>query len=521
VRRPGVRALRSADVGQTGGNRVRQSHRGFAEATTETDGANPLFRRFCQAVLVAFFFARIVSAQDVPTEASDPTVTAYLRDVIRVESWSFFQPAEGPADPTYSLFANRATLGVRVSSPRFEFDGAFQYAQLLGLSERSLGPGALGSGGFYFFSAEAPAAYQLYFKALNLRVKDVLPGLSVAAGRMSYSSGEENSTGDAFLDDLKRRRIGSRLIGDFEWSVFQRSFDALRVDVDRRLWSANASLLFPTQGGYEESANPTMSAVKLVTASVAVKPALLGTHEMQFFGYHYRDHRDVPARPDNTVVGPRRADISLATFGASAVGSFTAGSGDVDTLVWTAAQTGDWYGQDHRAFSAAIEGGYRLQSAWRPWVRLGFLHASGDRDSSDGSHETFFQMLPSIQRYSQSTTYALMNLRDAFVEVALQPHHRVALRGELHRLSLVEGADRWYYGSGATSRDAPFFGFTTHLSGGGTRLGTIAELTADVSLRRVWSMNAYLGWMKGGEVVRRTFSGDRLVFFFVENVLAF
>jgi hypothetical protein len=34
-------------------------------------------------------------------------------------------------------------------------------------------------------------------------------------------------------------------------------------------------------------------------------------------------------------------------------------------------------------------------------------------------------------------------------------------------------------------------------------------------------MKAYLGWMKGGEVVRRSFTGDRLVFFFLENVLAF
>jgi hypothetical protein len=503
-------------------NRLRQGYGGLAEGIAEAEKDSPLFRSFCVPLFVVFGFTQVGLAQNVPADpsSSDPTVTAYLRDLTRVESWSFFQP-EGRADPTYSIFAHRSTLGVRVSSRRVDVDGAFQYAQLLGLSERSLGPGALGSGGFYFFSAEAPAAYQLYFKTMNVRVKDIVPGLSLAAGRMGYSSGDESSSGDAFLDELKRRRVGSRLIGDFEWSVFQRSFDAVRVDVEQPLWSANASLLFPTQGGYEESANPTISALKLVTASVTAKPSLLRTHEAQFFAYHYRDHRDVRARPDNTVVGPRRADVSLATFGLSAVGSFAAGPGDVDSVVWTAAQAGDWYGQDHRAFSAAVEAGYRLKSAWRPWVRLGFLHASGDRDSSDGRHETFFQMLPSIERYSKSTTYALMNLRDTFVELSLQPHERVALGGELHRLSLAEPADRWYYGSGATSREAPFFGFTTHLSGGGTRLGTIAELTADVSLKRVWSMKAYLGWMKGGEVVRRSFTGDRLVFFFLENVLAF
>jgi hypothetical protein len=471
------------------------------------------------ALALAVIFSPALSAQTGSSD--DPIVTAYVHDTTRVESWSFFQPAEGGGDPTYSLVANRATLGVRVTSRRLEIDGAFQYAQLLGLSERSLGPGALGSGGFYFFSAEAPAAYQLYFKTLNMRVKDVLPGLSIGVGRMGFSSGDESSSGNASIDDLKRRRIGSRMIGEFEWSVFQRSFDAVRLDAERRAWSANASLLFPTQGGYEESANLTISALKILTTSVTVKPSLLGTHEAQLFAYHYRDHRDVRARPDNTLAGSRRADVSLATFGASTVGSFQLGAGDADTVVWMAGQRGDWYGLDHRAFSAAIEGGYRLKSAWRPWLRVGFLHASGDSDSLDGRHGTFFQMLPSIHRYSKSTTYALMNLRDAFAELAFEPNPRMSIRAELHRLSLAHGADRWYYGSGATSRDAPFFGFTTHASGGGKRLGTLAELSADVSLKRPWSMNAYVGWMKGGEVVRRNFVGDRLVFFFVENVLSF
>jgi hypothetical protein len=129
--------------------------------------------------------------------------------------------------------------------------------------------------------------------------------------------------------------------------------------------------------------------------------------------------------------------------------------------------------------------------------------------------------VPSIQRYSKSTTYAQMNLRDTFAELSVEPHPRLAIRAEVHRLGLAEGADRWYYGSGATSRNAAFFGFTTHPSGGNTDLGTLFESEADVTLNRVWSMHAYLGWMKGGDVVRRSFAGDRLVFFFLENTLRF
>jgi hypothetical protein len=459
--------------------------------------------------------ARPVSAQD------EPHVEGYLRELTRVESWSFFEPQPGGGDPDYSFFANRAILGVRVSSRRIEADAAFQYAQLVRLPSRAIGPGALGSGAFYFFSAEAAEAYQLYIKTSMLRVKDVVPGLSISVGRMAFSSGDETASGDAAIDRVRRTRIGSRLIGDFEWSIFQRSFDGGRIDVDRRSWSANASLLFPTQGGYEESANPTISSVKVLAASVTAKPALVPHQAVQFFAYHYRDQRDLRARPDNATFGSLRPNVSIATFGISDVVVIGVGPGEMDAVVWIAGQTGDWYGQKHAAHSGAIEVGYRLQSGGRPWLRAGLVRASGDDTPEDREHHTFFPMLPSIRRYSLSTTYALMNVQDTFAQLSFEPHPRVTAHAEVHRISLAEAADRWYYGSGATSRTGTFFGFAGRSSGGATRLGTIAEGSIDVMLKRHWSMNGYLGWMKGGDVVRQTFATDRLVFFYLENVLSF
>ncbi len=452
---------------------------------------------------------------------SESQVTGYLQDSTRFESWSFFDPPSGDADPTYRTVGNRVTLGARVTGCHFDFDGAFQYSQLLNLPENSIGPGALGSGALYYFSAEAPAAFQLYFKTMWMRFKGGAPGLSIAAGRMPYSSGEETGSGDATIDDLTHRRIGSRLIGTFETSMFDRSFDGVRLDLDRRAWAASASILFPTQGGYEESANPTISSLRVLSAAATFKPALVPGQQLQVFGYHYRDRRDVRARPDNVLFGPRAADISIATLGASQAGVFDFGGGRLDTLLWTAAQTGDWYGLDHRALSVAIEGGFRWSSGWRPWIRAGHLYASGDGAASDNRHGTFFQMVPSVQRYAASETYALMNLRDTFVELTVEPHPRVSLRTAVHRLFLADSADRWYYGSGATSRTGGFFGFATRLSNGAVDLGAIAEGFVNVSLKRSWSVNGYLGVMKGGEVVRQSFSGDRLIYVTLQNVVSF
>jgi Alginate export len=480
--------------------------------------------------LVVLFTPCFAHAQDDPQPAAAPsstsqpstTVRAYVRDTARVESWSFFEPRPGGGDPTYTFLGNRSTLGVRVNNRRLDVDGAFQYAQLIRLPARSIVPGALGTGALYFFSAQATEAYQLYFKTMMVRWKDVVPGVSMTMGRMGYSSGEENVSGNASIETLKRLRLGSRLIGEFEWSIVQRSFDGARLDIDRPLWSASGALLFPTQGGYEESANPTISAIKVLAATFTAKPAMIPHQEAQLFVYHYRDLRDVRVRPDNA--GPpvvRVADISIGTVGASHAGVFPTAAGQLDTVFWVAGQIGDWYGQKHRALSAAAEAGLHLSSRWRPWLRAGFLHASGDRDANDNRHGTFFQMLPTVRRYSLSTAYAQMNLRDLFAQVSVTPRPSVTARLELHRLSLATAADRWYSGSGATNRHGTYFGFSGRASSGARTLGTMTEGSVDVVLDEHWSVNGYAGWMQGGDVVKRLFAGKRLLFFYVENVLSF
>ena len=82
-------------------------------------------------------------------------------------------------------------------------------------------------------------------------------------------------------------------------------------------------------------------------------------------------------------------------------------------MVWAAGELGDWYGQPHRAGSVAAEMGHRwTQAPMRPWLRAGYLYASGDGDADDDRHGTFFQMLPSSRKYALSSVYAQMNLRD-------------------------------------------------------------------------------------------------------------
>ncbi len=454
-----------------------------------------------------------------------PHVTATLSNITRVESWSFFDPYPATApeqlvgNPDYTFVGDRAEAGVRVDGARFDLSGAFNYVRLENLPTHAIGPGGLGSGAFYFAATGLSYSYQLYLSELTLRVSARDDRASITLGRMPFASGAETVSLNPSLETLKRERLHSRLVGNFEWSYYQRRFDGVRVEVERPGWHATAAAFLPTQGGYEESTNLSMPKVQVVHGAFTRKNSQ--QREWQLFGTLYRDRRDGAAVVDNTGALDRPVDVTITAFGGSHVSVRPTAHGELDTVIWAAAETGDWYGQSHRAASVATEVGHRwTRVAGRPGLRAGYLWSSGDRQKDDDRHGTFFQMLPSSRRYALSSAYAQMNLTDAFVQAWFEPRG-VKTRIEVHALGLASGQDLWYLGSGATSSTGRYFGFSGRAAGGNTGLGTALDATVDVPLMKYWSVNAYAGTMWGGDVVMQNFSGTRLTSWYLENVIRF
>jgi Alginate export len=462
------------------------------------------------------------SAPLAPIAPDAPVLTVTLSDVTRVESWSFFEPRPGGGDPTYTLLGNRAALGVAMRSRHFDLFGAFQYAQLIGLPRQATGPGPLGPGATYFDAARASRAYQLYIRAMSLRVKGA--GLSIEAGRMDFLSAEEGKSRSAAVAAVTHERLAGRLIGGADWTPFERAFDGARLNIDRDRWRATSALVWPTQGAFEESANPTITALRVAGGSIAIGwPERLGdggkstASELQLFAYHYRDRRSVRSRPDNTGLSAPVADVSVATIGGSHVAIVPLGATRVDTTAWAAWQTGDWYASDHRALSVLAAAGVRLPITWHPRASGGWMHASGDRDPRDLRHGTFFPMLPTTTPSVLGGTFAQMNLRQAFADVQITPSARVALSASLHRMSLARSEDRWYSGTGATAIRGTYFGFSGRASFFATSLGVLVFGAAETSVTERWRLRTELGFMRGGDVIRRQFSGNRLFVFAVES----
>jgi hypothetical protein len=463
---------------------------------------------------------------DAQTPATTPAAGWRLSAVnlARVESWRYFEPRPGGGDPDYTFLGDRLRVEMRRRWPRAEVTVAAQYVGFVPLPDDAIGPGALGTGALYFDqNARRTTPQNVFLRLANVRLPEVLPGVDLQIGRMGYTSGAEAPSGVPKIESVKRQRLDARLVGEFEWAVVQRTFDGVRADVTRPAWKITGVALLPTQGGFAAPAGTTMRELLVTGATVSSRPSRPAgaATQLQGFGWYYGDRRRVTQVPDNSGRTGSRADVKIATGGAAMIGAYPAGPGEVDVLGWTVLQGGSWYGDRHAAAALAGEAGYQwVRTAWRPWLRAGVFYASGDDDPADGTHGTFFPMVPTVRRFAQTTVYGTMNLRDVFVQAIARPRPALGLRLDIHDLALASGADLWYAGSGATRSRGAVFGYAGRLAAGQRPLGTTVEGSVEWAASSRVSFAVFAAQMRGGPAVAASFAGRTLWFAYAESAVA-
>ena len=485
-----------------------------------------VFRLF--SVLFVASLTTFNSSASAQTPPPADTVEPFLRNWTRFEAWRYFEPPPPsptftPGDPTTAHVGNRLLAGVRVRRAWGEATVAAQYVQFGGLPADAIGPGALGTGALYFDHSNDRSSDQVYVKTANIALRRIAGALDVQIGRMPYASGAERASGVAKIEAVKRQRIDSRLVGEFEWSLYQRAFDGVRVDWAAKQFQVTGTAFQPTQGGFEDAAGVSMSRVRVFSGVLTTAPgAMVPSSELQIFAHRYDDTRPVTARPDLSGRPVTAADLGINTVGAHLVSARRVGPGELDAMIWTAGQWGSWYEQRHRGFGVSAEAGYQWADArWAPWLRGGATWLSGDANPADESHGTFFPMLPTVRRYSQSTLYSLANLRDIMAQLMLRPRGNVNVRVDAHLMALAARNDGWYAGSGATQESGRIFGYTLRRSGGESRLMEMVEGSVEWRIEPRWSVNSYVGVASVGPVVRTSFVSGPAVFFYFENVVQF
>ena len=229
------------------------------------------------------------------------------------------------------------------------------------------------------------------------------------------------------------------------------------------------------------------------------------------FAIGYHDGRTGLTKTDNRALAVRSTDhqnIRVGTYGGDLLAAVPSGPGQFDFLFWGALQNGSWGKLGDGANAAAVEGGYQLTKvATAPWLRGGWFRSSGDNNATDGTHNTFFQILPTPRVYARLPFYNLMNSTDEFVQLMDKPAKRLTLRADLHWLQLTSAHDLWYLGGGAY--DNKVFGYVGRPANGASSLASVPDISADWQATKSVALNFYYAYAQGKTVVGAIYPSDR------------
>jgi hypothetical protein len=441
---------------------------------------------------------------------------------IREEFVDWFEPLPTAAatNGRYGFLGNRFQLGLRIAREPVEVFAQLQHSLLLDLPRNAVGPG-----GTYYANTPDDDQGEAILRSGWLRWSGALGvrGLSVTGGRQLYRDGLEALATDPALSWLQKSRIAERLIGPFDYTHVGRSFDGGQIAFDDSSLNVTAFGFLPTRGGFEIDANRTIREITVAGLSTTGRQmaALPGTHARLFYLY-YDDRRDL-AVVDNRPLAVRQADreaLELHTLGAHAAHVEALGPGNFEVLIWGAGQLGDWQTLDHAAWAFACEAGYQLRSLpAAPWLRIGLDQSSGDQDPRDGTHETFFQILPTARQYAQFPFYNLMNNQDLFAMLLLRPQRAIFLRTDFHWLRATSRDDLLYAGGGATSDSN--FGYSGTATGGKRGLGALVDVALTVQPTSQLTLYLYYGHVFGRGVIEQAFAGGDGDFGYLEALLSF
>ena len=127
----------------------------------------------------------------------------------------------------------------------------------------------------------------------------------------------------------------------------------------------------------------------------------------------------------------------------------------------------------------------------------------GDGNPNDGTHQTFFQVLPTPRIYARFPFYNLMNNQDAFAELILRPHPKWTFRADAHALRLSNKNDLWYAGGGAFQQTT--FGYAGRPSSGSQSLSNLYDVSADYQLNAHMTLTGYFASATGRTVIEKIF----------------
>jgi Alginate export len=453
--------------------------------------------------------------------SSQSPISVFVNSRTRIDAWQWF--AAPPTSNSYGYVESLLRMGVAQRIHQWDWHLELSQPAVLHVPSDAVSPigakGQLGLGGTYYAANLSSYPAAAFLKQAFVRYHFEGSDKNLRIGRFEFLDGMETQPKNATIRWLQINRTQQRLIGNFGFTNAQRSFDGADAHYGGGNWDITAAAGRGDQGVFNMNGNPELN---VDFQYLAFTRSELKQHVLwRAFAAGYHDGRTGLTKTDNRSAAVRATDhqnIRIGTYGGDLLAAIPAGPGQFDFLFWGALQNGRWGVQDHAANAVALEGGYKMgKQAAAPWLRGGWFRSSGDDNATDGTHNTFFQMLPTPRVYARMPCYNLMNDTDGFVQVMDNPVKQLALRSDLHWVQLTSGHDLWYQGGGAF--DNKVFGFVGRPSNSATSLASVADISADWQTTKNLALNFYYSYSKGKSVVAAIYPTDRNAQFgFVEIV---
>ncbi len=421
-----------------------------------------------------------------------PVFTAYLRERGNVTQWF----SAVPDAETYAHGDSLLRLSLAQRLRHFDYQLEMSNSAELSLPRDAVSPvaaqGQLGLGGTYYAANGGnPFPVAASFKTGFLRYHLKKDTNVVRVGRFEFFDGQETMPKNGTVGWVQTNRVGQRLIGNFGWSNGQRSFDGIDAKVGGANWDVTAMGARITQGVYNMNANKELG----VDVQYLAYSRFVAKQRVLFrgFGIGYHDARTGLTKTDNRTAAARtldHKDIRIGSYGGDMVAALPVSKQTADLMVWAVGQNGHWGLLDHSAGAFAVEGGLRLDTVrTKPWLRGGMFRSTGDNNNTDGTHNTFFQILPTPRPYARFPYFNLMNSKDEFVMLIDKPTPRLEVRTDLHFLQLTAPTDFLYSGGGAF--DNKVFGYTGRPGANHGSMSSLYDISADYALSSKLAMTAY------------------------------
>ncbi|MEI6714878.1 MAG: alginate export family protein [Verrucomicrobiota bacterium] len=254
-----------------------------------------------------------------------------------------------------------------------------------------------------------------------------------------------------------------RLVGGFEWNNIARTFDAAKLTYKGKGWAVDvfaATPVVPVAGEFNQSdfLNGTESARGEIFSGIylTLDPIPYGTLDLYAF------------QLNSNSGGMTKAPLGVSTVGTLPGATFKAGSdfttfgtrikGDPKKLNgWEysgefAYQTGRVQGLDLTAYAVSVGGGYNFKLPMSPRLYAEYNFATGDKDSTDGSLQTFQNLFPTNHKfYGMMDVFSWQNMHNILLSGRINVTKTVTAQLDYNAFWMAQNGDKHYRANGYAS----------------------------------------------------------------------